>query len=121
MGANMHKFRKLAVYRKALLLTKDVRSATTKFPRNEMFGLTSQFCRAADSVVLNLAEGAGNSSVKEFARFLNFSIRSGFECLACCDIAVVNGYMQEQLHGALYETINEIIAMLDGLKKSLFR
>ncbi len=117
----MHKFKKLAVYEKSLRLTKTVRSAAAAFPRVEMFGLTAQFRRAADSIVLNIAEGAGNSSKKEFARFLDFSVRSGFECLGCCDIALVNGYLNEEQHVALYEQINEIIAMLDGLKKSLFR
>jgi len=117
----MHKFKKLAVYEKALTLTKTVRSATAAFPQVEVFGLTSQFRRAGDSIVLNIAEGAGNSSQKEFSRFLDFSIRSGFECLGCCDIALVNGYMNEQQHNDLFEQINEIVAMLYGLKKSLFR
>lgn len=117
----MHKFKKLAVYEKALALTKTIRSATVAFPRVEEFGLTAQFRRAADSIVLNIAEGSGNSSSKEFSRFLDFSIRSGFECLGCCDIALVNGYMNKQLHNDLFEKINEIVAMLYGLKKSLFR
>lgn len=98
-----------------------MRTAATAFPQVEIFGLASQFRRAADSFVLNIAEGAGNSSKKEFSRFLDFSIRSGFECLGCCDIALVNGYMKDQQHIDLFEQINEIIAMLYGLKKSLFR
>jgi len=91
----MHRFKKLEVYNKALVLTRLVRKATEGFPRTEVFGLSSQFRRAADSIVLNVAEGAGNSSIKEFARFLDFSIRSGFECLGCCDIALVNEYFSK--------------------------
>jgi four helix bundle protein len=117
----MHRFKKLAVYEKALVLTRTVRSATGGFPRVELFGLTAQFRRAVDSIVLNIAEGAGNSSQKEFSRFLGFSIRSGFECLGCCDIALINGYMDKRQYMGLYDQINEIIAMLDGLRKSLFR
>ena len=117
----MHRFKRLAVYEKALRLTKTIRGVAAGFPRAEMFGLTSQFRRAADSIVLNIAEGAGNSSKREFSRFLDFSIRSGFECLGCCDIALVNNYLNANEHDDLFEQINEIIAMPDGLKKSLFR
>ena|SRR3990172_4888409 len=120
-GGNMHKFRDLSVYKKALMLTKDVRERTGGFPKTEIFGLSSQFRRAADSIVLNIAEGAGNSTQKEFSRFLDFSIRSGFECLGCCDIAFINGYLGKSAISELNDKINEVIAMLYGLKKSLKR
>ena len=71
----MHRFKELDVYRKALTFTRTVRETTRKFPKDELFGLTSQFRRAADSIVLNIAEGAGSSSKKEFAKFLDYSIR----------------------------------------------
>ena len=76
----MHKFKELDVYKKALTFTRVVRETSKRFPKDELFVLSSQFRRAADSIVLNIAEGAGNSSKKEFARFLDYSIRSGFEC-----------------------------------------
>lgn len=117
----MHKFRDLSVYKKALILTRTVREKTKDFPKPEVFGLSSQFRRAADSIVLNIAEGAGNSSQKEFSRFLDFSIRSGFECLGCCDIALTNGYLGRPAFKELNERINEVIAMLYGLKKSFAR
>ena len=53
---------KLQVYRKALIFTKGIRKIVKAFPKDELFGLTSQCKRAADSIVLNIAEGAGNSS-----------------------------------------------------------
>lgn len=117
----MHKFKDLSVYRKALMLTKIVRERTSKFPKTEFFGLSSQLRRAADSIVLNIAEGAGNSSQKEFSRFLDFSIRSGFECLGCCDIAEINNYLEKSAINELNGKINEVIAMLYGLKNSLKR
>jgi four helix bundle protein len=116
----VEKFRTLHVYQKALEFTKVVRKATKSFPKDELFGLISQFRRASDSVVLNIAEGAGNSSKKEFARFLDFSIRSGFECIGCLDIAIANDYIEKENYEKLLSDINEIIAMLYGLKKSLF-
>jgi four helix bundle protein len=117
----MEKFRTLHVYQKALEFTKAVRKATKSFPKDELFGLVSQFRRASDSIVLNIAEGAGNSTKKEFARFLDFSIRSGFECIGCLDIALANDYTQKENYGQLLSSVNEIIAMLYGLKKSLLK
>ncbi len=117
----MEKFRTLHVYQKALEFTKVIRKTTKSFPRDELFGLVSQFRRASDSIVLNIAEGAGNSSKKEFARFLDFSIRSGFECIGCLDIALANEYLDIKNCEQLLSSVNEIIAMLYGLKKSLFR
>ncbi len=115
----MRNFRKLQVYEKALNLTKVVRSATRMFPGDEIYSLTSQFRRASDSVVLNIAEGAGNRSNKEFAKFLDYSIRSGHECIGCIDIALTNGYISENQHKELFEQIDEIIAMTVGLQRKL--
>jgi len=117
----MHKFKELDVYKKALVFTRVVRETTKRFPKDELFVLSSQFRRAADSIVLNIAEGAGNSSKKEFARFLDYSIRSGFECLGCLDISLENQFIDASAHSTLAHYANEIAAMLYGLKKSLFR
>jgi four helix bundle protein len=117
----MEKFQTLKVYQRALLLCKEVRIMIKKFPKDEIFGLISQFRRAVDSIVLNIAEGAGNSSKKEFARFLDFSIRSGFECIGCLDIALTNDYIDIKNYETLKKEVNEIVAMLHGLKKSLFK
>jgi four helix bundle protein len=115
----MHKYQDLKVYQKALIYTIAVRSATKDFPKEELYSLTSQFKRAADSIVLNITEGAGNYSDKEFARFLTYSVRSGFECKGCIEIAFINRYISEEIKQHLLGDVNEIIAMLDGLYKSL--
>jgi four helix bundle protein len=120
-GDHMHKFKELDVYRKALDFTRVVRETTRHFPKDELFVLTSQFRRAADSIVLNIAEGAGSSSKKEFVRFLDYSIRSGFECLGCLDIALENKFIDSATHTNLTNLANEIVAMLYGLRKSLSR
>ncbi len=114
----MHRFKDLNVYQKALEFTKFLRNVTSFFPKEETYGLVAQFRRAADSIVLNIAEGAGNSEPKEFSRFLGYSIRSGFECIGCADIAVRNGYITEVTYGETIERANELVAMLHGLRKS---
>ena len=111
----------MQVYQKALAFTKIARSVTKNFPRDELFSLTSQFRRAVDSIVLNIAEGAGNRSDKEFAKFLDYSIRSAHECIGCSDIALVNEYVNEKTHGEIFEKADEIIAMLVGLQRTLLK
>jgi len=115
----MHKYEDLKVYQKSLVFTTTVRTKTKDFPKDELYSLTSQFKRAADSIVLNITEGAGNYSDKEFARFLTYSVRSGFECKGCIEIAFANKYIDEKTKQNLLDSVNEIIAMLDGLYKSL--
>jgi four helix bundle protein len=115
----MHDFRKIDVYKRALLFTTTVRQVTTKFPREEMFALTAQYRRAADSIVLNIAEGAGSGSKKEFAKFLGYSIRSGYECAGCADISAAQNYISKNEHNDLVDETSQIVAMLIGLQKSI--
>ena len=98
-------------------LTKLVREVTRKFPKDELFSLTSQFRRAADSIVLNISEGAGNRSDKEFAKFLDYAIRSAHECVGCDDIAFENEYFSEKTHQEIFNETDEIIAMLIGFQR----
>jgi four helix bundle protein len=115
----MHGFRKLDVYKRALLFTKRVRKVTAKFPHEETFRLTSQFCRAADSIVLNIAEGAGRTSKKEFVKFIGYSARSGYECGGCSDISIALEYISKNEYEEMVGEINQIVAMLIGLQRSL--
>jgi len=117
----VHDFRRLDVYARALRFTRKVRLTTALFPRDELFSLTSQFRRASDSVVLNIAEGAGNKSKREFARFLGYAIRSGFECGGCADIAKTQDYIDEAEYETLVAEGQEIIAMLVGLQRAVLR
>jgi len=78
-------------------------------------------CSDADGIegFLNISGGAGNHSKKEFARFLTYSIRSGYECVGCIDMAGTNDYIAKAKHGELDKEIHEVISMLVGLQQSL--
>ncbi|MDE3057928.1 MAG: four helix bundle protein [Bacteroidota bacterium] len=115
----MHKFRELKVYQKAVVLSHNVRELTKKFPKEEIYVLSSQLRRAADSIALNTAEGAGNSSRKEFSKFIGYSVRPAYECIACLDIAEKSNYNSDAERKRYFAQIDEIIAMLIGLQKSL--
>ncbi len=77
--------------------------------------------RAGDSIALNIAEGAGNYSRKEFSKFLSYSIRSAYECIGCLDIALMNKFIDPEEKGCVFKNIDEVIAMLVGLQKSLLK
>lgn len=69
------KFEKLIVWQKALDLSDAVCGVVKKFPKDELYVLTSQIKRAADSVSLNIAEGSTGQTNAEFSRFLSISLR----------------------------------------------
>lgn len=75
----MKDFKKLKVWEKSHRLVLAVYKVTTKFPRNELYALTSQIRRACVSIPANIAEGCGRSGDAELARFLQFSMGSASE------------------------------------------
>lgn len=75
----MKNFRELKVWEKSHQLTLAVYKATTTFPREEQYGLTSQLRRACASVPANIAEGCGRGSEADFARFLQIAMSSASE------------------------------------------
>ncbi len=75
----MRDFRQLKVWEKAHLLTLDVYRATASFPREELFGMTSQMRRCSASVAANIAEGCGRTGNGDLYRFLSISSGSAVE------------------------------------------
>ena len=115
----MHKFRELKVWQRAMDFVTDIYEVSAKFPRSEQFGLTSQIRRAAVSIALNIAEGAGAGSNAEFRRFLSYSLRSTYEVMTALEIAQRLGYCSPEKTQGLLKEANEIAAMTVGLSRSL--
>jgi four helix bundle protein len=76
IGFEMIAHERFEAWRCAHRLALEVYDATDRWPRNEMYGLTSQARRAAISIPTNIAEGAARHGRREFARFLNISLGS---------------------------------------------
>ena len=72
-------YQRFEAWRFAHRLALEVFSATDRWPKNELYGLTSQIRRAALSVPTNIAEGAGKRCRREFARFLDIALGSSAE------------------------------------------
>jgi four helix bundle protein len=114
----MFNFENLNVYKKAIEFVKHVYLATKEFPREEMFGLTNQFRRAAVSISLNIAEGSAQTK-KGFRKFLDTARGSVYECVAALQISKELGYIGAQKLEQLRADLVTISKMLSGLKRSL--
>lgn len=82
----MHKFEKLIVWQKSLVLIKSIYLICDKLPSNERDNIVDQIKRAVLSVSLNIAEGSGSENDKEFNRFLYIAKKSLFEVIAVLKI-----------------------------------
>ncbi|MFY7964034.1 MAG: four helix bundle protein [Chitinophagaceae bacterium] len=113
------KFEKLIVWQKAIDLTALVHNISLKFPKEEMYVLTSQIKRAADSVALNIAEGSTGQTNPEFKRFLTFALPSNIEVVSCIYIAQKRNIISQEDFSNIYNLCQEILAMINSLKLSL--
>ena len=72
-------YRELIIWQKSIQLVTNVYKLTRSFPKEELFGLTSQMRRCAISIPSNIAEGFGRNSQGDFKRFLNIALGSTYE------------------------------------------
>ena len=90
----MRDFHKLIIWQRSHQLALKVYSICKFFPKDELFGLTSQIRRAVSSIPTNIAEGCGRSSNKDFAHFLQIAIGSAaeveYELLLAHDLNYIN-------------------------------
>lgn len=115
----MVSFRKILVWQKAMLLTTKIYTDTKKFPKDEIFGLTSQLRRSAVSIPSNIAEGIGRDSNNELIRFLNIAVGSLFELQTQLEIAKNISYLNEEEFINLYEDSREVERMLVAFLKKI--
>lgn len=97
----MKDFRDLRVWDKAHLLALEAYRSTNSFPKQEMFGLTSQIRRAAVSIAANIAEGCGKRGNGEFQRFLNMATGSASELEHHFLLAHDLHFLDDTVHGRL--------------------
>lgn len=90
----MYRFEKLRVWQKAMDFCTLVYEKTKNYPKEEIFGLTSQFRRAATSIPLNIAEGSACQTKKEFVLFLTIALRSQYECVTIIKLSFRLGILK---------------------------
>jgi four helix bundle protein len=112
-------YRDLEVWQKAMDLAEECYRATSDFPKQELFGLSSQIRRAASAIPANIAEGHGRQHTREFLNFVSIARGSLMELethlLLSCRVGLIT---QEPLEPLLAAT-DDISRMLTGLRRSL--
>lgn len=109
------RFEELRVWHISADLSNEIDLLAKTFPIEERFSLASQMKRAADSVVLNIAEGSTGQTVPEFKRFLDIALRSAIEVVACLYLAHKRKYITNdsyQKHYNEYEVLSKMITKL---------
>lgn len=118
----MRDYKKLEVWSKSHQLYLCIKKDTVvKFPTEEKYELTSQLQRAALSVPLNIVEGCGRYTDKDFAHFLDNALGSLNETEYCCFAASELNYISMEEYGIVNKLINETRAMLITFIKFLRR
>ena len=115
----MRSFKTLTVWEKAHQLTLLIYKATSNFPSDERFGLTSQLRRSCSSIAANIAEGCGRGSDNELRRFLEIAMGSASETEYHLLLARDLGHLKQQQHAELDEAICEVKRMLASFIKKL--
>jgi four helix bundle protein len=111
--------RDLNVWQTGMDIAERAYELSREFPKDEMYGLTSQVRRAAVSVPANIAEGNARSSTKEYLHLLSISVGSLAEVETYLELAIRLHYGQPAAIRELEELIGEERRMLRGLQRSL--
>ena len=111
----MKDFRNLSVWEKGHRFTLKIYSVTKLFPKEELFGLTSQLRRASSSIPINIAEGCGRGSDADFGRFLQMSLGSASETEYLILLSLELGYISKGPDEILLVEVQEIKKMLTAL------
>lgn len=115
----MRNFRNWDIYNDGLVFVNEIYRLTTSFPKEELYGLTSQIRRAAVSVVTNMAEGASRHSEKDFARFLEISLGSAFEVETLLTVSKSMHFTENAQIDQLLESIISLEKRLNGFIQTL--
>jgi four helix bundle protein len=115
----MKNYRQLNVWLRSHKLTLDLYRATKSFPKEEMFGVTSQMRRAAASIPANIAEGCGRDGDVELKRFLNIALGSACELDYFILLATELGYLVKEEGSKLGGEALELRRMLGTFVQKL--
>jgi len=112
-------YQQLIAWQKAVALVTDIYRISSTFPREEVYGLTSQLRRAAVSVPSNIAEGQGRATTGEFVQFLCHARGSLYEVETQILIGRNLGYMTLEQQESLISSVTRVGRVLNGLITSL--
>jgi len=114
---NMKTHKDLDAWKKSIELVASIYKITSSFPKEQIYGLTSQIRRAAVSIPSNIAEGAAQNHDKEFIQFLYVALGSGAELETQLIISKMLGFIDYEKSQELTNELNSISRMIQGLIK----
>lgn len=117
----MRNFREYDIWIDAMEIVNQVYILVENFPKTETFSLSSQITRSAISIPSNIAEGAGRSSEKDFARFLELSLGSAYELETQLLIAEKRKYIDRDCCSEIFEELISLQKRIGGLRKSILK
>lgn len=115
----MQSYKELIVWQKSIQLVTELYSVTEKFPKTEIFGLTSQIRRASVSIPSNIAEGYSRKHKPEYIQFLRIAFGSGAELETQILIAKNLGFLKENSFLKINELLDEVMRMLNKIISTL--
>ena len=113
------RFEGLEIFHVAVDFSVGVYELVKKFPAEERFDLISQARRAAISIVLNIAEGSGRGTKKDFSHFLDMAIGSTFETVACFFVARKQSYVSEHDLDEMKRNGESLSKRINAFKRTL--
>lgn len=121
MEKTVQNFEDLPIYLVAKLLVNLIYKETRTFPKEELYGITSQLRRAAISILLNIAEGQGRKTKKDHKQFLLISRGSTYEVIAILQICLDQQMIALETYNNLRRQIVDVLRQLNGMIKYLER
>ncbi len=113
------KFEKLIIWQKAIEYGENINKLSYKFPKEEMYNLSSQIRRAVDSIALNISEGSIGQSNPEFKKFMGYAIRSLAEVVTCLHKASKREYISKEEFIEHYEYAFNLMNMMVAFKRKI--
>lgn len=107
----MQNYKELILWQEAHKLALNLYEASKSFPKEEIYGITSQLRRAAVSIPCNVAEGCGRHTQKDFANFLQIALGSINETEYLIQLAKDLKYLQQEPYNHINQRLNKIRAM----------
>jgi len=111
----MQSFTELQVWQTGLILVKEIYTITKKFPREEIYGMTSQLRRSSTSILANLAEGSGRYTYADKAHKYTISRGECTETEAFLHISVALGFLSKTEITRALQLTHEVGKMISGL------
>jgi four helix bundle protein len=113
------RFEGLEIFHVAIDFSAKVYETVKKFPADERFDLTSKARRAANSIVLNIAEGSGRGTKKDFSHFLDMALGSIFETVACFFVARKQSYVSQHDLDEMKRSGESLSKRINAFKRTL--